>query len=205
MWSLMSGPSWWRLTCLRLVGAVTEDASVQDDSIPDEHAESGAVGGSPEQRLQDVAGKDRGAEPGGEVPEAIGIAGTERMEKDPPGEPVRAQPVQDWAGHPGRPRKPGIRVQGVPVAAEPVQESLVGPGLLADHVVGSRGLVPGDRWRRSAPEPARTPRDYRTGRLGQHDAGLDLAQHVGVLDDRVATGVVDRGHCSRGPDVLGAR
>ncbi len=77
---------------------------------------------------QNVAGRDGTRETRAEAGQSGGIIVAETLHRRPAGDGETAQPVQDGLGESGPPGEVGIDVEGILVAAEPVESGLAGAG-----------------------------------------------------------------------------
>ena len=131
-----------------------------------------------------------------------GIRLAQRVQEGTSGEPERAQPVQDRLGEPPALGKGRVRVEGVAVTAQPVEQRLVGSGLIRHDVVGrsiGRGIQTARRAAVASPaplvtnEPCRGRTDERLAR--RHVDSFGLGHH-----DRSGPLVVDGGDPRLHPD-----
>jgi len=76
-----------------------------------------------------------GASPAGHRPEPGRVRAAQRVQQCTAGHPVGAEPVQDRLGEPAAGGELGVDVQRVPVPGQPVDQRLLGPGLVGHLVI----------------------------------------------------------------------
>ena len=97
--------------------------------------------------LEGFPGDDRRLESTAHAAEAGRVGAAEGVQQGPTGESVGTQAVQYRFVEAGRRGEGRVGVQRVPVAVEPLEQGLVRPGRVGDHVVGvAVGEMPFGGW-----------------------------------------------------------